>query len=481
MYKIFCFLCMILFTVLCFSVWSVNQFGNLEIEKLIFLLYVPLKNTPTDWMRWIWIPFFVTIYLCCWPIALQKLILKYPLRASLVFLTLLFGVAIYIEEHFFVLDYIKGNYTQSDFIEKNYTDPIKVAIEFPIKKKNLIFIQVESLETSVQDKANGGFFDMDYIPHLTQLAKDNISFSHSELIEGATVLPSTGWTIAGMVAETAGLPLKLHGKNFMTIDNSMDQYVSFLPGAVSLGDILSKNGYTNVFILGTGKEFAGQEDYLKQHGKYQIFDRDDISVEGKNQSDKAVLEFSKSKILELSKKTSPFHIMIQTYDTHLGGYNREVCPRIFEEDFKNGFSCIDSQIHDFINWIQKQKFYKDTMIIILGDHCSMSNDVAAEIEKLNNDDLSSRHNGNIIRKVYNVLINSTIQPIQKNNRQFSTMDMFPTILAGIGVKINGDRLGLGTNLFSAERTLPEKYGYDYIFQELKKKSNFYNQKLLYGR
>ena len=193
------------------------------------------------------------------------------------------------------------------------------------------------------------------------------------------------------------------------------------------------------------------------------------------------MEFSKSKILELSKQASPFHIMIQTYDTHLGGYNREVCPRIFEEDFKNGFYCIDSQIHDFIGWIRTQAFYKNSVIVILGDHCSMSNDVAGEIEKLNKDDLSSRHNGNIKRKVYNAFINSPVHPIQKHHRQFATMDMFPTILAGIGVKIEGNRLGLGTNLFSSEKTLPEKYGYDYIFQELKKKSNFYNQKFLYAQ
>lgn len=61
------------------------------------------------------------------------------------------------------------------------------------------------------------------------------------------------------------------------------------------------------------------------------------------------------------------------------------------------------------------------------------------------------------------------------------MDMFPTILDSIGIKIEGNRLGLGTNLFSEEKTLAELYGYDYLFQELKKKSNFYNKKLLFGK
>lgn len=39
--------------------------------------------------------------------------------------------------------------------------------------------------------------------------------------------------------------------------------------------------------------------------------------------------------------------------------------------------------------------------------------------------------------------------------KFNAMDLFPTILASIGASIPGERLGLGTNLFSGERTLQE--------------------------
>ena len=60
------------------------------------------------------------------------------------------------------------------------------------------------------------------------------------------------------------------------------------------------------------------------------------------------------------------------------------------------------------------------------------------------------------------------------NRDFSTMDMFPTTLAALGVQIDGNRLGLGTNLFSGQKTLPEKLGRGYINQELKKNDKEYN-------
>lgn len=62
---------------------------------------------------------------------------------------------------------------------------------------------------------------------------------------------------------------------------------------------------------------------------------------------------------------------------------------------------------------------------------------------------------------------------------FTTMDMFPSTLAALGVKIEGERLGLGVNLFSDEQTLAEKYGYEYMFDELNKMSSFYNRELLY--
>ena len=82
--------------------------------------------------------------------------------------------------------------------------------------------------------------------------------------------------------------------------------------------------------------------------------------------------------------------------------------------------------------------------------------------------------------MYNAILNSAVEPMNEKNRKFTTMDMFPTVLAAMGVEIEGDRLNLGTNLFSSEETLSEKYGYEDLFEELNKKSSFYNHELLYG-
>ena len=84
-----------------------------------------------------------------------------------------------------------------------------------------------------------------------------------------------------------------------------------------------------------------------------------------------------------------------------------------------------------------------------------------------------------VRKVYNAFINSATEPLNEKNRLFTTLDLFPSTLAAMGCEIEGNRLGLGVNLFSDEQTLAEKYGYEYMFGEMGKMSKFYVKELLY--
>ena len=93
---------------------------------------------------------------------------------------------------------------------------------------------MESAETTFQDVPSGGMMDQNLIPEMTALAKENISFSQTDEISGAAVAPACGWTIAGLVAQTSGLPLKLFTFDEKKADNAMNKYTSFLPGAFLL-------------------------------------------------------------------------------------------------------------------------------------------------------------------------------------------------------------------------------------------------------
>ena len=84
---------------------------------------------------------------------------------------------------------------------------------------------------------------------------------------------------------------------------------------------------------------------------------------------------------------------------------------------------------------------------------------------------------NYVRTSYNCIINPApgVTPA-RTEREFGTFDMFPTTLAAMGVKIQGNRLGVGTNLFANVDTLTEIYGYDGLEAELSKHSDFYMDK-----
>ena len=61
-----------------------------------------------------------------------------------------------------------------------------------------------------------------------------------------------------------------------------------------------------------------------------------------------------------------------------------------------------------------------------------------------------------------------ITPDKEKNRLFSPVDLYFTTLASIGVEIEGNKLGLGVNLFSNEEILYEKLGIKYVNDELSK-------------
>ena len=85
---------------------------------------------------------------------------------------------------------------------------------------------------------------------------------------------------------------------------------------------------------------------------------------------------------------------------------------------------------------------------------------------------------NYTRTVYNCFINSAAVPLREKNRKFGTFDLFPTTLAALGVEIDGERLALGTNLFSSRETWTEQFGYEYLSEELQKQSDFYDAEML---
>lgn len=123
---------------------------------------------------------------------------------------------------------------------------------------------------------------------------------------------------------------------------------------------------------------------------------------------------------------------------------------------------------DFLSWLEKQPFFENTTVVVLGDHLGMQTSYYKNMIADNE----------YVRSGYNVFINSLSHTSKTKNRQISNFDYYPTILSALGVKIEGERLGLGTNLFSDEPTLFEKFGARYVNDQLKMRQPAYDNLIL---
>ncbi|WP_100065202.1 LTA synthase family protein [Miniphocaeibacter massiliensis] len=367
-------------------------------------------------------------------------------------------------------EYVKAVFVESKMIEENYVDASKVDIKFPDKKQNLIIIYSESMENAVLSKEAGGGWNYTIMPELEEYAKNNTNFSDTDKVGGFKQLDGTSWTVAGMTASQTGLPIK----GFANNDYKSEK---FLEGAYGLGDILQKEGYNMEVIMGSEAEFGGKKQLYQRHGNYKIFDFNYACNTGRyNREDKVwwgyddshLFQWSKEEALKLAQEDKPFNLVIETVNTHYrDGYLEEGAPLKYDTQYENVYSHSSSQIGDFIEWAKQQDFYEDTTIVVIGDHLGMQDNF-----------YTNNMVENYERTVYNTIINPRIEAKNNKNRNFSTFDMAPTILASIGAEIEGNKLGLGVNLYSGEKTLLEKYGFDYIDEELKKNSTFYNEKIL---
>ena len=365
-------------------------------------------------------------------------------------------------------------FVDSDFIEENYADATKTKVTFPEKKRNLIYIYLESVENSYLSKELGGYMDENLMPELTELANEGIVFSdNSGKFGGPAPITGTTWSLASMVNQNLGIPMKSDGSfsEFCTPD-------SFLKGAKGIGDFLEEQGYEQVVMINSDAVFGGLDLFYKTHGNFAVWDYEYAKQIGKIPQDYRVwwgfeddklYEYAKEELTRLYETGKPFNFVMENADTHMpDGYLPEGAPTPYESHYANTIAYSTRQVAAFVKWIQQQPFYDNTTVVLIGDHLSMDVDFFADFDE------------SYYRTQFNLILNPADKVAGTAserfvNRKYSNMDMYPTTLAALGCDIEGDRLGLGTNLFSGRETIIEQYGYDKANAELIKRSKFYNE------
>ena len=464
----------LLASLLAFSAkWMFKTWTNLTMDELVYHLTAPLEGTNTDMIKDYCnecaVPVILILGCILFAIAANRKhtgILKKIAIVCSAGAVAVTGITVGVTWNGLnVTDYMKGQSTYSTFIDDNYVDPSSVNITFPEQKRNLIYIFLESMEMTYADKENGGAFKQNVIPELTQLAQENEDFSgKSNKLNGGYSMPGTTWTMGAMFGQTSGLPLNT------SIDaNGMDTQDSFFPGITTLGDILQNEGYSQTLLIGSEATFGGRKLYFTDHGQYDIMDYDYAHDNGLipedykvwwGYEDEKLFGFAKEKLLELSQQDNPFNLTMLTVDTHFeDGYVCDICPDTFgDNQYANVMACSSRQVKEFVDWVQQQDFAADTTIVISGDHPTMDSDFCEDVDK------------DCERRVYTTYINADAEKQTEKKRKYTIFDDFPTTLSAMGAQIEGDRLGLGTNLFSAKETLSEKEGVTAEYNKMLKKS-----------
>lgn len=489
---LFCFLLLIGF--LCFFAanWYISAFGRTGFDSIIFTLTSGLSGAQSGLIEDFLLKGALPALLCAaatgfllffpWkkvltvPFFRKKRLQLFPVKriaAGSISLVLSLGLIVHAAFQSQLVDYAVAKFQFSNLYEDLYTDPSAVNITFPEEKRNLVYIILESMETSYLSYDQGGAMEESLIPELYQLAQNNTNFSHNNDIGGFRQVPGASWTIGAMVAQTSGIPLKVPS-GITDWQNGYGKDGVFLPGVTSLSDILAANGYNQALMVGSDANFGGRKTYYQTHGTQTVYDIYTARQEGIvppgyfvwwGMEDLHLFDYAKEKLTEMAAQEEPFAFTMLTVDTHhIGGYICEKCGSNYEESYENAIACSSKQVAEFVSWLQQQPFYENTTVVVTGDHQSMDGGY-----------FQRNVAENYPRHIYNCFLNSAVSTENVKNRQFCALDMFPTSLAALGCTIEGDRLGLGTNLFSDQKTYIELAGYQVIFDELNKSTDFYQR------
>lgn len=447
-------------------IWALNTFPLDDFRSVVLTLQTPLDGFVLpfvfDYLLKIILVGSILIFLSLhfFKTCIGKLSIKgiFVLFYALILWNALFLYAkIPLEEYwnYFWNKDLKVFLHESTFWQRNYSDVDSLKISGG--GRNLILIIMESMEN----------WPDGLTPEIERMAEDNLSFSDIEPFGGGTHIAGAENTYCSTVSKTTGVPV-LRRYKYPGMD---------LIGVKGLYDVLHDFGYRNVFLQGTDANFSGLNSFMEHHGIDALYDMNNLKDEWDMDSffrnfrtfsagitDRRLYDISKKVLDTLSN--GKFSLTIATIETHFpyGFYDKNCLekPESFSEKskFKATLQCASRQVYEFVNWVKKQSFFENTQIVIVGDHLFMG-DFFVENRK---------------RRWVDIFVNAAVPSPQKN-RRFTSIDMAPTILEGMGFQIEGHKMGLGTSLFSDSLTLYEKMGWMKLNSELIKLENSveYNQ------
>ncbi|MBO4828524.1 MAG: sulfatase-like hydrolase/transferase [Fibrobacter sp.] len=439
-------------------VWALKVFPLEDHDLVILTLQMPLDGFVMPFiLEYLLNVFIVGLFLIFLSLPfLKRCLKKLSFKGSIAFFMFLMLwniLSIYLEvplQQYW--NFIRGTssnlvLSESEFWEKNYVNADSLNVEMVETPRNLILIIMESMEN----------WPDSITPELKQMYDKNISFSSTDSFGGGIDVAGSRNTYCATLSKTTGVPMLRESRYRSKTD---------LMRVKSIYDVLHRFGYKNAFLQGTDANFAGFNRFLQNHGIDYLFDMNSLEKEWDMDSflrnfrtfsagitDKRLYEISKSILDTISK--GPFSLTLATIETHYpyGFYNSQCLekPENISEKakFKATLKCASREVYEYVEWIKKQKFYKNTEIVVVGDHLFMGDYFVKGRD----------------REWVTIFINPQRNP-KTLKRKFVSLDIAPSILESMGFQIEGHKMGLGTSLYSDSMTLLEKMGRMKLNEEL---------------
>ncbi|MBO5442041.1 MAG: LTA synthase family protein, partial [Alphaproteobacteria bacterium] len=390
--------------------------------------------------------FFIFIYPICYFLLNKK--------QQLIALLFMSSLSLYLTGYptHFIL-----NQTKTTLYEQHYIAPKTLQLTFPKQKKNLVLIYLESFEQNFTEEK---YYQKNLIPNLQKLQQKG------QFVTNFSNLPGATFSVAAIVASQCGIPIRPR-----TQKNDLYTKSHFLPQAVCFPELLRQNGYQTALIKAADITYTDVDIFAKSHGYEKAIGFDEIiqtypedeleshlgTFDGIN--DKSLFEYAKKQLAAFNPD-KPFMLTLFSLDTHGPNYFKAPsCPVVFNDE-RDAFLCTDKIVADFISWFKTTPYYKNTTIVILGDHLMPY--------ALNNKTPKKRG-------TYNAFLNLDNSLKLDTTKTYSTYDFAPTILESLNIKLDNRAFGLGRSLFAKEPTLVEQLGFSYLKDALRQKSDTYER------
>ncbi|WP_353116822.1 LTA synthase family protein [Myroides odoratus] len=229
----------------------------------------------------------------------------------------------------------------------------------PVQKKNIVLITVESLSASFMER----YGNTDQItPHLDELAKESLVFDNLFAVGNRTV--------RGLEAVTLSRPPSA-GESLVKQEDNADLF--------SLGNVLKNQGYQVQYLYGGDSYFDNMKTFFGGN-RYEIIDKSDLKpneitfsniwgVCDEDMFDKALKTFDAN-----SEKGQPFFSHIMTVSNHRP-YTYPAGKITIDGDSQSrdgGVKYTDYAIGKFIEQAKTKPWFKDTVFVVIADHCASS-------------------------------------------------------------------------------------------------------------